>query len=95
MRDRLRALCIFLHKQELLEERYLNAEISQLENHICNNGADPVLIKQLSTLNSQLLNNQGMKAKKDFKQIKHYFNDCHHGDSHWVKKLIFSAKIQH
>ena len=92
MRDHLRALCIFLHKQALHEERYLNAEISKLENHISNNGADPVLIKQLSTLNSQLFNYQGMKAKKDFKQIKHYFTDCHHGDPHSVKKLICSRR---
>ena len=92
MIDRLRALCIFLHKQALHEERYLNAEVSKLEYHISNNDADPVLIKQLSTLNSQLMNYQSMKAKKDFKQIKHYFTDCHHGDSHSVKKLICSRR---
>ena len=39
MRDRLRALCIFLHKQALHEERYLNAEFSKLEHHISKNGA--------------------------------------------------------
>ena len=33
-----------------------------------------------------------MKAKKDFKQIKQYFTDCHHGDSHSVKKLIRSRR---
>ena len=33
-----------------------------------------------------------MKAKKDFKQIKQYFTDCHHGDSHSVKKLICSRR---
>ena len=47
MRDRLRALCIFLHKQALHEERYLKAETSKFENHISSNGADPVIIKQL------------------------------------------------
>ena len=92
MGDRLRALCIFLHKQALHEERYFNAEISKLEHHISINGADPVLIKQLSTLNSQLMNYQSKKAKKDFEQIKHYFTDCHHGDSHSVKKLICSPR---
>ena len=49
MRDRLRSLCIFLHRQAVHEERYLMAEISKVENEISNNGADPVLIKQLST----------------------------------------------
>ena len=92
MRDRLRALCIFLHKQARHEERYLNAEISKLEHHISNNDVDPVLIKQLSALNSQLMNYQSMKVKKDFKQIKHYFTDCHLGDSHSVKKLICSRR---
>ena len=38
------------------------------------------------------MNYQSMKAKKDFKQIKHYFTDCHHGDSHSVKKLIYSRR---
>ena len=47
MRDHLRALCIFLHKQALHEERYLNAEILKLEHQISNNDVDPVLIKQL------------------------------------------------
>ncbi len=92
MRDHLRALCIFLHKQALHEERYLNAEILKLEHQISNNDVDPVLIKQLSALNSQLMNYQSMRAKKDFKQIKHYFTDCHHGDSHSVKKLICSRR---
>ena len=47
MRDGLRSLCIFLHKQALHEERHLLAEISKIENHISSNGADPVLIQQL------------------------------------------------
>ena len=63
MRDGLRSLCIFLHKQALHEERYLLAEISKIENQISSNGADPVLIKKLSTLKSQFLNYQSMKAK--------------------------------
>ena len=92
MRDRLRSLCIFLHRQAVHEERFLIAEISKVENEISYNGADPVLIKQLSTLNSQFLNYQTMKAKKDFKQIKQYFTDCHHGDSHSVRKLICSRR---
>ena len=92
MRDRLRALCIFLHKQALHEERYLKAETSKFENHISSNGADPVLIIQLSILNSQFLNYQSMKAKKDYQQIKQYFTDCHHGDSHSVIKLICSRR---
>ena len=92
MRDRLRSLCIFLHRQAVHEERFLIAEISKVENEISYNGADSVLIKQLSTLNSQFLNYQNMKAKKDFKQIKQYFTDCHHGDSHSVKKLICSRR---
>ena len=92
MRDGLRSLCIFLHKQALHEERYLLAEISKIENHISSNGADPVLIKQFSTLNSQFSNYQSMKAKKDYKQIKQYFTDCHHGDAHSVKKLIGSRR---
>ena len=33
-----------------------------------------------------------MKAKKDFKQIKQYFTDCHHGDSHSVRKLLCSRR---
>ena len=92
MRDRLRSLCIFLHRQAVHEERYLIAEISKVENEISNNGAEPVVIKQLSILNSQFLNYQAMKAKKDFKQIKQYFTDCHHGHSHSVKKLICSRR---
>ena len=51
MRDRLRSLCIFLNKQVMHEERYLMAEISKVEIQISINGADPVLIKQLSNLN--------------------------------------------
>ena len=84
-------------KQTLHEERYLLAEISKIENQMSSNGADPVLIKQLSTLNSQFLNYQSMKAKKDYKQIKQYFTDCHHGDAHSVNKtyLLTSAKLQH
>ena len=84
MRDRLRSLCIFFHRQVVHEERYLIAEISKVENQISNNGTDPVLIKELSTLNSQLLTYQNMKAKK--KQIKQHVTDCHHGDSNSVKK---------
>ena len=49
MRDRLRSLCIFLHRQAVHEERFLIAEMSKVENEISNNGADTVLIKQLST----------------------------------------------
>ena len=92
MREGLRSLCNFLHKQALYEEQYLLAEISKLETHISNNGSEPVLIKQLSDVNSQLLTYQSMKAKKDYKQIKQYFTDCHHGDSHSVKKLICSRQ---
>jgi len=33
-----------------------------------------------------------VKAKKDFKHIKQYFTDCHHGDSHSVKTLICSRR---
>ena len=96
MRDGLRSLCIFLHKQALHEERHLLAEISKIENQISSNGADPVLIKKLSTLNSHFLNYQSMKAKKDYKRIKQYFTDCHHDDAHSVKKtyLLTSAKNQ-
>ena len=64
MRDRLRALCIFLHRQAFYEERYLNAEISKLEHHISNNDVDPVLIKQLSTLNSQLMKSKYESQKR-------------------------------
>ena len=92
MRDRLRSLCIFLHRQAVHEERYLIAGISKVEHQISHNGADPVLIKQLSNLNSQFLNYQAMKARKDFKEIKQYFTDCHDGDSHSVKKLICSRR---
>ena len=54
----------FLHRQLIQEGRYLIAENSKVENEIYNNGADHVLIKQLSILNSQLLTYQNMKAKK-------------------------------
>ena len=86
MRDGLRSLCIFTHRQAVDEERYLSAETSKVENEISNNGADPVLFEQLSNLNSHFSNYQTMKARKDFKQIKQYFTDCHHGDSHSVQK---------
>ena len=92
MRDGLRSLYIFLHRQAVHEEKYLSAEISKVEKEITNNGADPVLIKQLSNLNSQFLNYQTMKAKKDFTQIIQYFTDCHHGDSYSVKKFIGSRR---
>ena len=72
MRDRLRSLCIFFHRQVVHEERYLIAEISKVENQISNNGTDPVLIKELSTLNSQLLTYQNMKAKKKTNQTTCY-----------------------
>ena len=92
MRDHLLSLCILLHRQVIHDERNLIVEISKVENQISNNGADPVLIEQLRKLNSQFLNYQALKAEEDFKPIKQYITDCHHGDSHSVKKLICSRR---
>ena len=94
MRERLRCLCIHDHRQSKYVEKQLVNQISKCENQISNSGLNEIALKELSSANNKLAQHYLQRSRKDISQIKGFFTDYNHGDSHSVKSYLQQRKTR-